>query len=400
MKINIKHVWNTYNYGSCMMAISLINAINKNVKNSKFYVDCDSKEDLQRLRYETGINNIIRSKIDGSSNFFVKCFNKIRRFFLNIEVNKIKNTIVIGGDDISEYYGIQRLENELKNTKIESEKKNIILLGQTMGPFTGNRGELSRKCLSNTLIYTRDDKNYNYLKELKFSNVNKGRDLAFISLPMQNKAKAILKKYNLIDKKYMTLVASGLVDCYTKNREDYINCQVDLIRNILNKNKYTDFYLVLLVHVTRSKNNDDKVVIEDIIKKLTDKEINRIVVIKEEMMPSCAREILGNGILTITGRMHAAVSTLYMRKPAISLSYSVKYAGVIGQGLDLNELVIESADEELWASGKISALVDEKINYVLENYDKLIKKIDINVAKTTKIVEKELEDVVKQIKIN
>lgn len=96
--------------------------------------------------------------------------------------------------------------------------------------------------------------------------------------------------------------------------------------------------------------------------------------------------------------MHAAVSTFYMRKPAISLSYSVKYAGVIGSGLDMDELVIESADDRLWKEKRISKFVNEKVDYILNNYDALIQKIDVNVSRTSKIVEKELDDLIKELK--
>ena len=116
------------------------------------------------------------------------------------------------------------------------------------------------------------------------------------------------------------------------------------------------------------------------------------------MLPSEAREILGNGLFTITGRMHAAVSTFFMRKPAISLSYSVKYSGVIGTGLDLNELVIECANEELWNKKEISIQVSNKTEYILDNYDELINKINRNVNEVTKITNEQLDNLIKDIK--
>jgi len=155
---------------------------------------------------------------------------------------------------------------------------------------------------------------------------------------------------------------------------------------------------VFLPHVLIPTHVDDRLIIREIINRLDEKSKIRIIAIDDAMLPSEAREILGDGIFTITGRMHAAVSTFYMRKPAISLSYSVKYAGVIGDGLDMNELVIESAGEKLWNSGEISKLVDEKVNFVLNNYNELVKKIDIKVSETSKIVEEELDDVINEIK--
>lgn len=400
MKLNIKHIWNTFNYGSCMMAIVLIDKINRNINNVEFYVDVSSDIDLQRLKNETGVENIKKSIIESSNNLLKKCINKIKRIKLNMVTNKIENIIVIGGDDISEYYGVNFLESELHKLKKESKHKNVLLIGQTMGPFTENRTDLARECLSNTKIYTRDDKNLNYLKSLNFKSVKSGRDLAFTELPMQYKAHSILAKYNLQEKDYITLVPSGLIESYTYNFNEYIENWINIINDLSKNNRFKK--IVLLMHVSEptnlQSNNDDRRAINRITEILDEKILDKIIPITDAMLPSEAREILGNGIFTITGRMHAAVSTFYMRKPAISLSYSVKYLGVIGDGLDMNELVIESADDKLWSNREISRLVGEKVNYVLENYDNLVKKIESEVSETSKIVEEELDNLVDEIR--
>ena len=102
------------------------------------------------------------------------------------------------------------------------------------------------------------------------------------------------------------------------------------------------------------------------------------------MDPLQARFILGNGYLTITGRMHGAISTLQMRKPAISIAYSVKYKGVIGEGLDLNELIVEGSKKEDWKKNIIEKNVCNKLEYVLSNYDNLIEKINKKINDTEK----------------
>jgi len=398
MKINIQHIVNTFNYGSFMMAITTISKINENIKNVEFYTDASSDEDLERLKKETGVENIIRYNIESSTNFFKRCVNKIRRMKLNHVVKKIENVIIIGGDDISEYYTIQRLERELARLKNDSKSKNIILLGQTIGPFTENRGELARTSLKDTKIYSRDDKCLEYLLKLNFKNVNFGRDLAFAEFPMQFKAKSILNKYNLKTDEYITIVISGLTKCYTKNFNNYIEEQVNIIKKVFMNDKLMDKKIVILPHVTRPEDTDDRIVIKKVINRLYESYNNKIIDIYDEMLASEAREILGNGLFTITGRMHASVSTFYMRKPAISLSYSVKYEGVISKGIDMRELVIECTDEKLWQNGKISELVDDKFNYILENYDDLIKKIDAKVSEISKIVQGQLNEVSDNIK--
>lgn len=397
MKIKIEHISNTYNYGSCMMAITLMKKIKDNIDNVEFWVDASSFEDLDRLKKESGIENVKSYNLSIKSNVVFRAINKIKKVVLTKLSENCDVVIVIGGDDISEYYGKEYLENILKKIKTVSEEKKVILLGQTMGPFTGERKELAKESLKNTRIYTRDDICLSYLESLGFENVNIGRDLAFLELPMQSKASSILNKYNIKNSKYITIVPSGLTECYTKNLESYIKEQVNIVKKTLDNKKLEDFKIVLLPHVLLPEHVDDRLIIKEIMNRIDKDYKNRIVAIMDSMLPSEAREILGNGLFTITGRMHAAVSTFYMRKPAISLSYSVKYSGVIGDGLDMNDLVIESADKDLWENGEISKLVEEKVNYVLDNYDELIKNIDIKVNETSKITENQLNDLINEL---
>ena len=398
MNIYIKHISNTYNYGSCMMAITLITKLNNEFKNVNFYVDVMNDNNLIRLKQEVGIDNIYKDYIDGDKNIFKRIINKIKRIRLNNILKSSDVTIIIGGDDISEYYGLEALLQELKKLKEESLNKKVILLGQTIGPFTEDRGKLACECLCNTIIYTRDDNCYKYLEELNFKNIKRGRDLAFLQLPMQMKAKYILKKYDLQENEYVTIVPSGLSKSYTENFDDYIEEQLNIISNLIRNNRLKDKKLVLLPHVLIPKHVDDRLIIREIKNRVSDSYKERVIFIDDEMLPSEAREILGNGLFTITGRMHAAVSTFFMRKPAISLSYSVKYSGVIGSGLDLNELVIECANEELWNKKEISIQVSNKIEYILDNYDELIDKINRNVNEVTKITNEQLDNLIKDIK--
>ena len=122
-----------------------------------------------------------------------------------------------------------------------------------------------------------------------------------------------------------------------------------------------------------------------------------LTVIKEQILPVEARIILGHAYFTLTCRMHAAVSSFQMGKPAICLSYSSKYKGVIAEGLKMNNLVIEAKNEELWQSGIVD-IVNEKVDYVEKNYDDLTKKIKENVSNCQEIVKKTLDEIATIIK--
>lgn len=394
MRIEIEHIPNTYNYGSLMMAINIINKLKISIKDVEIYVDAITEEDLRRIKIETNYENIFKIKIIESSKK-----NKLIRFIdkLNKEAQFYDMKIVLGGDDISEYYMKNGWGKRFLMMKMKANKVPTILLGQTIGPFTSYRKFFAKWALNGTKIYTRDDKCLNYLNNIGIKSAIKGRDLAFLGLDNSN-SKKILEKYNLIGEKYITLVPSGLIKSYTSDVESYIKCWTTIIDGLVMKEQLKQYKIVLLMHVSELPqygNSNDKIAIDKIMNSIKS---NKVIPITDTMLASEAREILGNGLFTITGRMHAAVSTFYMRKPAISLSYSVKYSGVIGDGLDLNELVIEAADEELWKSDEISILVSEKVNYVLQNYDSLVKKIDAKVLETSRIVEEELDEVVNEIK--
>lgn len=374
MNIKIEYIYNTFNYGSMMMGITVINQLNKYLKDIKIFVKTLTEKDLERLRLETKANNLYP------------------------EDKSVKEDIVIylGGDDFSEYYSIKRLESDLRHIKELSKEKLVMLIGQTIGPFTDYRIDLSRECLENVKIYTRDDNCMEYLQSINYKNVFKGRDLAFIDLPRQKEVKGILDKYNLEKDSYISVVTSGLINKYTSDKNKFLEEQVNIINNILKDERLNDKKVVLIPHVL--KNPDDRDIVKSIIIKLKNSSsIDRIIPIYDELVPSEAREILGNGKFTITCRMHAAVSTFYMRKPAIAISYGVKYEGVLGRGLDMSNLVIEAKNDLLWKENKISKLVDEKVSYILNNYENLVGKINKNVSENTNILESEIEDIMEQI---
>ena len=149
-----------------------------------------------------------------------------------------------------------------------------------------------------------------------------------------------------------------------------------IIKNLLNNKKLRNKKIVLLPHVLKPERVDDRIVIREIKNRLSEKENERLIFLEKEILPSEARFILGNGLFTITGRMHAAISTFQMGKPALSLSYSVKYAGIIGKDLERQDLIIEAKGEELWKSNTIVNLTKDKVDYILDNYPPLIKEIN------------------------
>lgn len=376
MKIKVAFI-HPYNYGNLMMASVFIqNMIDYYKTDIEIVTDVENEDQLNRL-IDSLYDNSRNVKFSREEYFDKKYYGKLRKVKKLFQIlrfpkycrKKYNAVVFLGGDCLSEYYSkIGFLIDGYKIFKL-SKKIPVFLVGQTLGPFTSYRKYITQIFLKNSYVFSRDKKCFDYCKEtLHLDRIYDNRDLAFLDIPKQNDdevKKQILNKYNLSENNYVTIVPSGLYRSYTSNLNDYLTTYVNIIEEICTIKDLVNMNIVILPHVIHNENSDDLQIIKK-LEKLLFKSYhkNRVKFIKDIMMPHEARIILGNGIFTLTGRMHAAVSTLQMKKPAISLSYSVKYAGVIGHGLDLMDLVIECKGDELWKS-YLNITVRERIEDLL-----------------------------------
>lgn len=410
MKIRIEHTNNPLNYGTNMMVANFMYYLNKEMQSeNKYKLDVFNNEDLNLYKNQYPMLNIERETIDYnfyySSNIMGKIINRIKREYLFSYYNK-KNLkklekdndilVILGGDDLSEYYPIEALKRELFKMNYIKNKLDVILVGQTIGPFKEERKELVRNSLNNIKIYSRDPWTKEYLEdEIGLRGIITSSDLALLPLPGQENNKieeSILKKYDLLSKEYITIVPSGLYKSYCEDEEIYVSNFVKVIDYI---KQNTNYEIVLLPHVLRPSFIDDR----NIIKKLQEKfKIdNRIKYIYDVMSPLQARFILGNGKFTITGRMHGAINTLQMRKPAISISYSVKYDGVIGKDLGLKELIVKGDNKNLWINNDVANDTINRIELILNNYENILCKIDKALIKSEKNINTMIKDIASKI---
>lgn len=403
MKIKLHYI-HPNNYGNLMMASAFIEnfvELSRDNNHIEFYIDNENEEELERL------NNSLEKKLDIKiDNRFsnkkvytglIKKINKLVNLIKEISHNKhnFDCHVYLGGDCISEYYGIREFIIDIISMKLISKKSKVFLVGQTMGPFSGYRISLAKNCLKDCYIYTRDDNCFNYLKDiLELKNIYKSRDLAFLDIPHQNNS--LIKKQTLdkfkCNEEYITIVASGLIGSYTSNEEAYINEYIKIIEYIIQN---TSYKVLLLAHVIHNPASDDTRAINEIMDKILDEYKNRIIVVDKLIMPHEARILLGEGIMTITGRMHAAVSSLNMGIVPLCLSYSVKYKGVVGIGFNLKDLIIECRNDSIWENEEVSKLVIEKIKYILDNKVKLKKDIKERLEITKRKSLQQIDEVIK-----
>ena len=180
---------------------------------------------------------------------------------------------------------------------------------------------------------------------------------------------------------------SGLQECnyYCDDTNTYLLRFKEIIDS-LSKDPWLENKKICLLAHTFPPYGDESALIQKLETLIDISLRDKVVIVKERILPTRARFILGNGLFTITGRMHPAVSTFQMGKPAICLSYSTKYKGVIGDSIGRYDLVIESNDPTLWEQGEIVTLVKEKYNYMITNYDIICSEITAKVSTQKQLV--------------
>ena len=391
-RIHISHIQNTFNYGSAMMAIALIDHLARLCPDELvFYTDAKTLEDLERLRASTDLSNVhVLPPYEGGFTRPAKWKDMPRwrkvpyipAWFKGWKKRQdylIKNSdveLILGGDDLSEYYVKRGVTFELARLWYISRKIPLLLPGQTIGPFTSYRKKWASFCLKKALIFTRDDPTWEYcVKELVLKRVFRSRDLAFLELPFQNDEKEkqrILSKYS-ISGKYCTIVTSSLTAHYTERKNDFIENFAEILRGIASRENIEK--MVFLAHVHRTEPFDDRSVMKEVVNCLMNRDLGgvleKMVIIDNELLPYEARIILGNGRWTVTGRMHAAISSIQMGKPVVALSYSVKYDGVLSKGMGIPQFVIGACGTEKWIDNRIAREVKERIDLIESEYQSL-----------------------------
>lgn len=378
-KIVVLQIPNSKNNGSAMMAINSINFFDSQFKhNIEFCCDFSSDEDKERIVSElnsgTKISTLSLPELERGPNIVTSIFNRvlwIKEVARVIAAQKPLSVIVLGGDDFSEYYSGYKIIFRLYFMYRLSLSFPVYLIGHTIGPFSSWRKGAFRFLMAKCKIVTRDALSLEHCqKDLKHKYSSQGHDLAWFNLPYQTLElkEKMLAKYNLQEEAFIIVTPSALVKHYTETESDYFSSWKKLLESLRAGNRQ----IVLMPHVFNHIKRDDRWAIAEIKKLVLG--LDGITYIDDMLLPSECRAIVSGCYFSIACRMHAAVSTLQSGKPSIALSYSAKYAGVIGGDMNLPELVIEATEGALWKEGVVEK-INDKIAFVGENYDHLIERI-------------------------
>ncbi len=378
-KMVILHIPNAKNNGSAMMAINIIDLFNRNFKNRvEFFCDFATDEDKRRIisesRKEISICTLAIPKFDRGSNLLSSFFNRLRWIKEVVDIigkQQPLAVVVLGGDDFSEYYSGYKIVILFFLMYRITRKLPVYLIGHTIGPFYHWRKPAFRFLMYRCRIVTRDQYSLKYCKkEIKHKHCDQGHDLAWFDLPNQSakRKNIILTKYGLQEDAFIVIVPSALVYHYANSADAYFTSW----RHLLEKLSQKGYRIVLMPHVFSHTKKDDRWTIQEIMN--FPNKLKGIIQIHDMLLPSECRAILSAAHFSITCRMHSAVSTLQTGKPTIALSYSAKYAGVIGADMGLPELIIEASNKILWGT-EITDLIMEKVKFIEKNYKSIVSRI-------------------------
>ncbi len=282
--------------------------------------------------------------------------------------------VVLGGDDFTESYSpLEALMELYKFFLFKTRlKKRVFFLGQTVGPFSGWRHPLAIRLLKKLdLITCRDPLSYEYLKRSRLSNVALCADLAFLPLAKENNQIGL-------ERNIYVVVPSRLLHRYMPyiSYPEYVDLWCDLILSLAETENREVF---LLPHAMNSPLYDDRLMVQDIAIALKKRGtvLRNLRIISEILLPYEMRNtIFCKSLLTITARMHAAISTLVRGGVPLNIAYSEKSLGVIGKHFSVEKLVVDvrrfSRKEELLRN------VLSSVSFALENYEELRETIASN----------------------
>lgn len=405
MKIKLFFVHPT-NYGNMMMVDSFLYYFREISKkrykdDPEFVLDVLDKNELTRvketLEKETNICGefLFNRKRRGIIGKFQKLVYIPYEIYWNIR--KYDACVILGGDCISQYYSKQVFISDMIRFWGIGKRNQLFAPGQTMGPFHGYAVWLVKHALRNCHIYTRDHDCFEYLHHMfQFQHLLEARDLAFLDIPFQNEisiSKRLADKY-VGQKEYITIVASGANRQYTTDTSQYVEEYKRIIINTIDR---TEYDVLLLAHVIHTKDSNDKLIIDQIYSQIPEKYKSHIHVVDSLILPYEARMLIGGGKYTITGRMHAAVSSINMGVVPICLSYSVKYKGVIGDTFDLNDYILQCRGDEKWQGTSVSDAIGNMQKALEANMQIIQKRMYHKLVDVKKMALSQIEDIAKQI---
>ncbi len=392
MRILVSHVSNSLNYGVAMMAANLVCGLRKHLDgDAEIHLECDDWH-LQRFKDASNDQELksylpkMDSKRRGKARKVLDLITSRDPYAVSV-MNDFDVLIVLGGDDLSETYPRAVLQLAPVH-RIINRGRLVILAGLSLGPFRGVRRQVARFCWSTVPMITRDDSSYEVAtRRLTMKHVHRGRCFAYMELPGQARASAIVEKHGLRTTENLIFVPSGLVRPYACDADAYLEAWRQIVHRM--NARYSKNRIVLLSHVLLPERCSDKRLIMGIVESADKSVRDNIVTLTEPMQPAEARAILASARHVVTGRMHAAVSSCCMGVPPICLAYSEKFFGVIGRGMGVSELTVDCRERD-WRDKSIVDDVLARAAMLDAGRQKFVERVTAGVAESREMVEQQI----------
>jgi len=281
---------------------------------------------------------------------------------------------ISGGDSFTDLYGARCFDTiTLPKLIALQQKKPLILLPQTYGPFANNTNEQQASEIVKDAhsCWARDARSFEILRHLLGSSFDSsihkcGVDVAF-DLPGIKPSS--IPQYmtdffsNTTDK--IGINISGLIYNDFENakkqfgfRADYRLAVLNLVKRFLSE---TDCHVALVPHVVTPEGHyeSDVDACRDVVTRLKDEKLQkRVVIVPAYGNPSEIKWVISQFDWFCGTRMHATIAALSSGVPASAISYSPKTLGVFetcGQGKHvIDPQILDEGDlvDCLWDSWK------------------------------------------------
>ena len=265
------------------------------------------------------------------------------KMLINPSLRKLSEMDLIvtsGGDDWSEDYGyITPISCMYLSYISKLMGKKVVLWGESIGPFKNTFliNNLYKYLNKIDVIGVREPISLEYLRnKFNLSNVILTWDTAFI-LPPSNIDNV---KLYIPESEYFCISFSQMISRYVKitnlNKNSY-NSYIEIMANwvdyLIGK---TEFYAVFIPHVFE-QGSDDRIVCKNIFNKVKNK--SKVLLIEDKLTASQFKKVISKGKFFIGSRMHPIVAALSSNIPSISISYSLKYEGIIGKMFNMDNYI-------------------------------------------------------------
>ena len=286
-----------------------------------------------------------------------------------IKRNKVLYTIdqvdfansIAGGDSFSDIYGLRRFYYvSLPQILIITMGKKLILLPQTLGPFTRRTVRFWASYILRRayLVFSRDNHGIPEMKRMLKSKFDGDKfkfcyDVGFIIDPIackETNSDSHIGKKNTTDF-LIGLNVSGLLYMggYTGNnmfglKVDYHELIAKTLDLLINQNRAN---VLLIPHVFGIENQEsDAKACLKVFDHYKDQYEGKIDVVRESYNQNEIKYIIGLCDFFIGSRMHACIAAISQCIPAVSIAYSKKFFGVM-ESIGVEKLVADPRKLEM-----------------------------------------------------